>query len=301
MAASTMSDFTRGDDTPARSFSKVILTAVAISLAVTYTLAVYVQPPKWWPDTVIEGRASLVRGLYTVINGALSQLGISSPSPELRTGVYLVLTAGIIPWLLMAVIRRGRPSDLGIRRPNRIGWRLLVVGCLLAAPIQYWMVLSPAFAKYYEPQLNRAGLTAFIGFYVVNMLTEHLFLHGILLGACRVGQRWPPPPPVAADAEGRWGRIGQWLGLAQPCADRHGPARLIGWIGLPPGCIPAVITSASLFGMIHLGKDPREMLLSIPGGIALAYIAYRGNTWLIPYFLHLATAGTALALMMVVN
>ena len=62
-----------------------------------------------------------------------------------------------------------------------------------------------------------------------------------------------------------------------------------------------MVTSATLFGVVHIGKDPREMLLSVPGGLALAYVAYRSNSWLIPYILHLATAGTALALMMIVG
>ena len=301
MAASTMNDLTRGKDTPARSFADVILTAAAISLAVVYTLAVYVQPPKWWPDTVIQGRVSLVRGLYAVISGALSPIGISSPSPELRGGVYLVLTAGIVPWLLLAAIRRGRPSDLGIRRPNRIGWRMLVIGFLLAAPFQYWMVLSPAFSKYYGPHLARAGFFAFAASYVVNMLAEHFFFHGVLLSVCRVGHRWPSPPPIATDAQSRWERIGQWLGLAQPHEGSRGLARALRWIGLPAGCGAAMVTSATLFGAVHIGKDPREMLLSVPGGLALGYVAYRSNSWLIPYILHLATAGTALGMMMIMG
>ncbi len=70
-------------------------------------------------------------------------------------------------------------------------------------------------------------------------------------------------------------------------------------INLPDGCLLAVLASAMLFGLVHLGKDPRELMLSLPGGIALGYLAYRTNTWLIPLALHLATAGTACAMIVV--
>jgi membrane protease YdiL (CAAX protease family) len=72
--------------------------------------------------------------------------------------------------------------------------------------------------------------------------------------------------------------------------------RVTSWIGLQSGCVPAVLASAALFALVHVGKDWRELLLSVPGGIVLAYMAYRTNTWLVPFVLHLATAGTACAM-----
>ena len=59
--------------------------------------------------------------------------------------------------------------------------------------------------------------------------------------------------------------------------------------------------SALLFAAVHLGKDPRELILSLPGGIALGYISYRTNTWLIPFLLHASTAGMACALMLLMR
>jgi membrane protease YdiL (CAAX protease family) len=69
------------------------------------------------------------------------------------------------------------------------------------------------------------------------------------------------------------------------------------WIGLPSGCVPAILTSAMLFSLVHVGKDPRELMLSLPGGLALAYISYRTDSWLTVLVLHLATAGTACAML----
>ena len=293
-----MSNHASGDELVSRSWRTTVATTVAIAFFTIYCVVVYASPPAWWPKVVSGYRLSLLREIFGVIDRMFHFVGISSVSTELRNGAYLVLMAGIVPWLLMVAIRRGRPYDLGVRLPNRIGWRILFVGYLAALPFQYWMVLSPGFLAYYEPRLVHAGLTAFLSFYAVNMLTEHFFFHGVLLGACRVGRRWPTPPPVATNATSLWGRIGQWLGLAQPHEGTRGLERVIRWIGLPTGCVTAVVVSAALFGVVHIGKDPRELLLSLPGGVALAYVAYRSNSWIIPYLLHLATAGTALAMMM---
>ena len=52
--------------------------------------------------------------------------------------------------------------------------------------------------------------------------------------------------------------------------------------------------------MVHLGKDWREAVLSLPGGIAVAYVAYRGDSWGIPFLLHALTAGTTLGIMLIV-
>jgi membrane protease YdiL (CAAX protease family) len=93
-------------------------------------------------------------------------------------------------------------------------------------------------------------------------------------------------------------RILRWVGLAQPSDADGAFQRLIQWIGLPANCVLAVICSGLLFGAIHLGKDPRELLLSVPGGIALAYVAFRTNSWLVPFALHLMTAGTAFLILL---
>ena len=288
-------------DVPPHSPSAGLSMGIAIGLSAIYCVVVYMSPATWWPGVVVDVKASILREVYGAIDEVLRIVGASSPSAELRNGIYLVLVAGIVPWLLLATLRRGQPYDLGCRLPNRIGWRLLLIGYLAALPFQYWMVLSPAFSRYYEPHLARAGFFAFAAFYAVNMLAEHFFFHGVLLGVCRVGHRWPSPPPIAVNAQSRWGRFGQWLGLAQPHEGTRGLARAIRWIGLPGGCLAPLVTSAILFGVVHLGKDPREMLLSVPGGLALGYVAYRSNSWLIPYILHLATAGTALGMMMIMG
>jgi membrane protease YdiL (CAAX protease family) len=86
--------------------------------------------------------------------------------------------------------------------------------------------------------------------------------------------------------------------MAQPLGEARGFSRITCWLGLPTGCPIAIFASAALFGLIHGTKDFRELLLSIPGGIALAYLAYRTNSWLTPFVLHALTAGTACAMLL---
>lgn len=248
------------------------------------------------------GPLSAVRPwFHRLAKNVLVAFGAEEARLELRLGFFFILILLIIPWLAMLCAGRGRPWDIGLRSPNRIGWRILAIGFLLALPFQIWMVNSPGFARYYVPQIERAGLTVFLLYYTAVLLGEHFFFHGVLLATCRSGGRWPSPPPLSNDAGTAVGRILQWIGLCQPVDSATGVRRLTRWIGLRDGCLLAVFASAALFTAIHIGKDPRELLLSFPGGVGLAYVAYRTNTWLIPYLLHAATAAIACALMLWMN
>lgn len=233
------------------------------------------------------------RWMYGLIDDGLRLMGSEAHATEIPATVYLVFITGVVPWAALALSGRGRPYDLGIRRPNRYGWRITLVGYLISVPFLIWMVRGQGFATPYLRELGRAGPTGFTLYYFVNMLGEHFFFHGALLAVFRAGQRWPPPAPVAVDATNTLARALQWIGLVQPTRGTKGARRVIRWTGLPDGCLPAIAASAMLFGLIHVGKDPRELVLSIPGGVALGYMAYRTDTWLTPFVLHLATAGTA--------
>ncbi len=285
-------------DIPAVSrWTSRLAVATAIVVSAAYTAAVLAGPTSWWPESVRAVSITSTQWIHAAVRGGLGMLGAASPSAELRGGAYLIVVSAVVPWLLMALAGRGRPVDLGFRRPNRIGWRIVVIGFVLALPLLLWMVRSPRFAVYYLPHLDRAGTWVFIVYYVVNMSGEHFFFHGVLLAVCRRGHRWPVPAPIATNAVSSPGRVLQWLGLAQPLDGARGIERVTRWIGLPGGCVPAVCTSGLLFAFIHVGKDPRELALSLPGGIVLAYVAYWTNSWLIPFILHLATAGMACAMM----
>jgi hypothetical protein len=270
--------------------------AWAASAIAVYVLALFVTPPRWldavWRDYWLYPRW-LVRQLVSFIYDVT---GLEACSRQARDGGFFVVTALVLPWLVMTLIRRGRPADLGWRRPNRFAWRTVGIAVLVSLPFSLWMVRSPAFAPYYRSQLQ-AGAAAFLIYYFVVMFGEHFLFHGVMLAAFRADGRWPVPPPVACSGEGGVRRALRWVGLAQPTGGAVGGRRVTRWLGLRDHCGAAILLSALLFGLMHLGKDPREALLSFPGGVFLAYLAYRCDSWLAPFILHLLTAGAACLMM----
>ena len=124
--------------------------AISIAFWTVYSLVLFVKPLSWWPEQLRGATLDLRRWLIGLIDLVYGSLGIhqtgSYPMPwanELRWGLYFFLTAGVIPWAILAIVRRGRPHDIGFRPPNRIGWRIVAVGFLVALPLQVWMVKSP--------------------------------------------------------------------------------------------------------------------------------------------------------------
>jgi hypothetical protein len=232
-----------------------------------------------------------------VIRSLLREVGADSVSQALVGSVYLAVFAGVVPWLVMGIIGRGRPHSLGFRRPNRLMWRLLAVSVIASIPFLVWMVRSPGFADQYQPLID-AGVASFLGFYAVNMFAEHFFLHGVVLAACRQGMVWPDDVGVVESSPSRLTRGLQWFGLAQPVNGAVGVTRVTRWLGLADRCVLVVLASGCLFFVVHIGKDSREMWLSLFGGFASAYLAYRCNSWLAPFALHVATAGIACLIML---
>ncbi len=273
---------------------------VTLAVSGTYCLLLLGAPPASWKAYLPEAAYSTRVHLHELLRTAYDVVGVHSWGGwELRAGTYLMLVGAAVPWLVLTLFRRGRPYDLGLRRPNRLGLRLIAVGYLVALPLLVWLAMKPALHHFYLPHLHRVGAMAFALYFLCNMLSEHFIIHGLLLAVYRRGFRWPPPPELVVGEDGRrLVRVLQWLGLSQPTGDARGGAGIARWVGLPSGCVPGIAGSTMIFGLLHVGKDPRELLLSIPGGLALAFLAYRTNSWLTPFLLHLATAGTACLLMM---
>jgi len=278
----------------ARSAS-VVLAVVLVSV---YIVAFFVQPlttwPAWLRDPLRLPKDVMMQAIGQAVRLATGELR----SHELRAGLYLFVTSGLLPWMLSAAVGRWRPGDLGFRRPSRYGWRLLAVGYVVAFPFLVWMARGAQFADPYLSQWRRSGAVAFGVYYFAAMLVEHFLLQGVVLATCRPGRRWPAARSDESAGGRGWRRLLQWVGLAQPIGGGGPSTRLTAWLGLAPRCLPAVLVSGLMFGLVHFGKHPRELLLSLPGGIAQAWMAYRSNTWLIPFALHLATAATTLLLML---
>ena len=272
--------------------------ACSITLWSLYSLILFVRPQSWPLPKLSTWTDQLQRAIREMIEAAVAFLGVERVTFEIRWAIYFVLAAGVIPWAVLALARRGRPYNLGFRLPNRIGWRIIAVGWLLAFPFQLWMIKGASFADYYRPQLERSGGLVFLSYYAAVILAEHFYFHGFLLATCRSGGSWPGPATVVPPGGGLRVSVLQWLGLCQPVDGATGTAKLTRWIGLQDRCLLPILVSVLLFAAVHLGKDPRELALSLPGGIALGYVSYRTNTWFIPFLLHALNAGTACALML---
>ncbi len=272
----------------------------AFIIAAIYCLVLLVRPGKLWPAPVAKIMASSSSAVYGFTRSILGTIGVDHPSTELNQGMYLIVVSGLIPLAAALLLLRTTPASLGCRAPNRTGWRLLILGYLLATPFLYFMAKGSGMQTYYLPTMKRAGVAAFLSYYTINMLTEHLLFHGVMLAAFRSSGRWPTtiPGKPTQPATGCCTGIKNWLGIGVNYRE-PGENVAAAWLGLPTGCGFAIIASAVLFALVHVGKDWREAALSFPGGLALAYIAYRGNSWATPFLLHAMTAGTTLGLMLI--
>jgi|CXWL01.1.fsa_nt_gi hypothetical protein len=288
---------------------------LALSLLFVYCTILLVNPPKWVP-IVLQNLSHDARGQVShAIHRSVAAIAGAKLPRELIDATYFLCIAAFLP-VCVARIAGRRLYDLGWRWPNRLALRYFIVALAVSAPFLIWMVKSPTIATPYLKQLNRLGFIAFAAYYLVNMFTEHLLLHGVVLGLARPDGHWPDAAPLPAPGRGFIGLL-RWLGLAMPTPlpsrekgrDEGENTRSLwpfrnsrltdmrAWLGLAPGCLIPMVFSALLFGMVHLGKDTRELLLAFPGGLAQAYIAYRSNSWFTPFLIHLATASMALAMM----
>lgn len=271
--------------------------AGAIVALLLYGAAFFTNFPDSAPAVLRTLDRQATGAVLGLVDRALTFAGSVRGYNEIRSGVYLLVVLGLAPWAVLLVLGRGQPVDFGLRFPNRIGLRAIVVGYVVALPFIVWVARGPAFNEMYAGQAARTGAAIFLGYYLVNLTCEHFFFHGLVLALARRDRRWPSAPPVVESSERRTRRILQWCGLAQPTGEARGLTRWTRWAGLPDGCLPAIVTSAVLFVMVHFGKDVREIFVSAPGGVAMAYLAYRTNTWLVPAALHGLAAGTSYLLL----
>ncbi len=264
--------------------------------AAIYLSLFWVNVRPWMPQSLRYMRQGFLLGISDLINLAAKAAGHSPPGSRWLWALISLFMGIVVPWVFMALIGRGTPREIGLRWPNRVGWRLIGVGYVVALPALLVMAWSPDMTSYYRRELTHQTIGQFVGTYMTVFVAEHFFFHGVLLALLRADRRWPVVSEPAA-VEGSWPRkVARWVGLAQPTGDAVGIRGVARWIGLPDGCLWAMLMQSALFGWIHLGKAPAEFAFSFPGGLALAYVAYRCNSMMVPMVLHLATGLTTLGL-----
>ena len=267
---------------------------VATSL---YVVVVIVAPQEWpFPELRPYWQHSRAF-VYGVIRSIYAWAGFAKPALLLQHCTFFFVTALVVPWLIMALLQRGSPHDIGWRKPNPLLVRLVGCSFLVALPFLYWMVSHPNFYQFYQQRYVGKSMISVAFYYVWVLFCEHLFFEGLMLGAFRDGGRWPPPARISKTEGVGFLRVLRWIGMAQPTGEAKGIQRITRWLGLPDGCLGAVLLSGLLFGMVHAGKIRTELILSFPGGTFLAYLAYRCNSWHAPYLLHASTVLAAGAMM----
>lgn len=197
----------------------VPLSVVACTL---YTFVLLVRPDAWCPASILDWYESPRVSITQALESILATLDLSLSSFATRYSLYYFVTAAILPWSLLAIFRRGRAYDLGLRFPNRLGSRIILVGTVVSVPCLWWMIHQPGAAQAYAAGFERWTHASALISYLAVVLAEHFFFQGTVLAVCRRGGRWPLPPPVDCDATTRWGRALQWFGLAQSTRNASG-------------------------------------------------------------------------------
>ncbi len=272
--------------------------ALAIAMVTAYVLVLWCQVPWNWKSVHHRSLYKLQNQAREFTMDALKPayrlIGFEETNRYALHAGYLILTGVAIPWLAWHMLGRGQLGTLGVRSINRVGWRILFVSYIVALGPVLWMAQSPGFDRYYLDQIERISGRGFLAYYFFSLIAEHFLCQGFILAAFRVGGRWPASPDHTDGGSNRAIACFRWIGLAQPTSGATGMRAVRRWLGLRPHCAIPILFAGFVFGLLHLGKDPREFMLSFPGGVALAYIAYRTNSLFTPMLLHTATAGTAM-------
>jgi hypothetical protein len=204
--------------------------------------------------------------------------------------LYTAVVAILIPWAVFMALGRGF-RDMGLGPPNRLGWRIILVGYLIALPFVAVMSLDGEFAKFLWRTVEPNFWVA-MGLYTWILFPEHISFHGWVLAAL-IPMRRLSVVTICRPSDPGWRRGLQWVGLAQP-ASGDGKRRILDWLGMERGVLLAIVLSGIHFGFAHLGKPLVEVMFSVPGGMGLAYLAYRSRSLWTPFILHALTGSTAL-------
>ncbi len=162
-------------------------------------------------------------------------------------------------------------NDVGMGMPNRLGGRMIVLGVVVSIPFGLLLLNSKNYHIAENP-LNPEYMMV-----LLSMIPEHFLVTGVCTALMLPGRRLPSE--VSLDpVDGNLVKKGlRWFGLAQGSANT-GSSRIVDWLGLTWVSLFAIVASGAVFRMIHLGKHDLELMLSFPGGVAIAYMTIRSHS-----------------------
>lgn len=162
-------------------------------------------------------------------------------------------------------------NDVGVGIPNALGWRMIILGIVVSIPFGILLLNSKNFDSGQNP------LSPDYIMILLSMIPEHFLVTGVCTALMLPGRRLPRDVSLEP-VEGNFITKGlRWFGLAQSSAIT-GSNRILDWFGLTWVSLFAIVASGAVFRMIHLGKDDLELTLSLPGGVAIAYMTIRSHS-----------------------
>jgi membrane protease YdiL (CAAX protease family) len=187
-----------------------------------------------------------------------------------------IVALWLVVWVILGMILPAallylsglKLSDVGMGMPNTLGWRMIILGIVVSIPFGLLLSIS---------KNNYIGQNLFTPEYLmilVSMIPEHFLVTGVCTALMLPGRRLPSDvsfEPVEGDLITKGLR---WFGLAQSSASTSSN-RILDWFGLTWVSLFAIVASGAVFRMIHLGKNDLELMLSFPGGVAIAYMTIR--------------------------
>jgi len=255
----------RADGTPrSHTLAGWLLSLLILAAGVVYVSAFWGRPFGWLRDWLPGHLGILVVDLQLCLRDLYRFL--------FRYPLLHEFAIGVIP-VVVAMLCRRRPGDIGLGMFNALGFRLILVSAALSIPFGFLLINTGAVPI---PRSYSHAMRLLSQLLIV--VPEHMLICGLFVALMLPDRRFPRTVPLAS-AQGPWYlRILRWVGLAQPVGGKAGGA-LLGWFGLTPESLVAVLTSGILFGMAHLGKpDIVEIALSLPGGVVVAYMTLRSRS-----------------------
>jgi len=240
------------DDGAARSWA---VTLLLLALAVGYvSIGFWRGAPAWLPSFA---------------PWMVQTLASTSPDSSFAARVLITDTAvGMIVPAGLWVLAGRRLADTGLGMPNLVGVRMILVSIAVAIPFGLWLNLGARLGE------GNRRLPSHYALYLLTTIPEHALLCGAITALMLPARRLPDPVPMAPIEGSLAVRTLRWLALAQP-SERGA----LGWFGLAGPSLFAIVASGAVFGLIHVGKpDPLEVMLSFPGGVAVAYVTLRSHS-----------------------
>jgi hypothetical protein len=182
--------------------------------------------------------------------------------------------------LVVLMLLGHNPKAMGLGRMTPLGWRIVGVAFAVALPFLIGLGLTPGIQHYYAFVWQQPGGLGYLLACAAFMVVEHAALEGGILsmGLPDGGVGLPVQDVV------RRGRLA-FLGLGNTAEGKG-----IGdWLGIPSYAWPALAGQALIFGLIHWGKHPAEIVSAFPGGLGLGMLTYRIRSVWATILLHVGT------------